>query len=803
MRRFVWILALVPAALVQADNVAAEFAARIRQAGLDPDQCYRVRELSFSKEDIHIYLTEGYLILGKPVDGQRFSALFSGEMEGGDGELLLMPPSRSERLSLATFTDSPNLDEHFRFALMIFSDDTAETLARQVQSQPKLRRSQEMGILLEQSWNSVINNLTRSFGARLVYDALSERPASSGFFYAAVKGNQLGNFDVIYDPIANEQIQIGQVHFRNNRAIFDVWTNFRSRSYRDGIRKVTGPDLVLSDYRIEATLEPDLELRATSRATLSVEKRPQRILYFDLSPKVQMDQVLVDGEPCQIWQRESLRANLFRGGTGLFLVVAPRALAPGRYAIEFRYHGKVVSDAGNGVYYVGSRASWYPYHGLSFSQFDITFRYPEGLNLVFTGKIVEDRTEGNWHVTRRRTENPIRLAGFNLGRYEHAIISRPDFQVEVYANREVEKALQPEEKMMIVPRQTPGFGNRRRPRVTDMVAIPAPVAKPDPTARLESLAEEVADAFEFMKEHFGPPPSSTLMVSPIPGTFGQGFPGLLYISTMTYLAPEDRPDSARDRYNEYFFSEILHAHETAHQWWGNTVTSQGYQDAWLMEALANYSALLLLEKGKGTSALEAVLGEYRRHLLAKTADGKTLESAGPISWGPRLNSSQARAWRTITYEKGSWIIHMLRRRLGDDRFLKMLGDLCRLHRFRSVSVEEFRHHAASYIPENVPDRQLENFFDQWIYGTGIPTFKFSHKVRGTPPRVRVTGTVTQSGVASDFITFAPVRFQLPRGRSITRWLRTSEEPASFDYTFKERPVRVILNPGDSVLAVNR
>ena len=50
---------------------------------------------------------------------------------------------------------------------------------------------------------------------------------------------------------------------------------------------------------------------------------------------------------------------------------------------------------------------------------------------------------------------------------------------------------------------------------------------------------------------------------------------------------------------QVFFTELLHAHETAHQWWGNIVTADGYHDGWLMEALANYTSLLYLEKRKG------------------------------------------------------------------------------------------------------------------------------------------------------------------------------------------------------------
>ena len=95
-----------------------------------------------------------------------------------------------------------------------------------------------------------------------------------------------------------------------------------------------------------------------------------------------------------------------------------------------------------------------------------------------------------------------------------------------------------------------------------------------------------------------------------------------------------------------------------------------------MEALANYSALLYLERRRGVKALDSVLDGYRKRLLAEATEGRTRESMGPIIWGTRLVSSQAPdAWQAIVYEKGSWIMHMLRRRLGDDRFFAVLAEL--------------------------------------------------------------------------------------------------------------------------------
>ena len=220
-----------------------------------------------------------------------------------------------------------------------------------------------------------------------------------------------------------------------------------------------------------------------------------------------------------------------------------------------------------------------------------------------------------------------------------------------------------------------------------------------------------------------------------------------------------------------------------------------------MEALANYSALLLLERKKGPEALQAVLEQYREHLLA--GDGKTLESAGPICWGPRLNSSQARAWRVITYEKGSWIIHMLRRAMGDEPFLNMLGEFCRRYRFRKIDLEQFRQLATEFLPEGAPDPDLENFIDMWIRGVGIPSLEFTHSVRGRPPRVRVFGSVQQSGVADDFGVDVPVELRFDNGQSLVRWVRSGSEPVPFDVTVRRRPQRVVFNPGDSVLTTKR
>ena len=85
------------------------------------------------------------------------------------------------------------------------------------------------------------------------------------------------------------------------------------------------------------------------------------------------------------------------------------------------------------------------------------------------------------------------------------------------------------------------------------------------------------------------------------------------------------PQGAQNARLQTFFTDLMVAHEVAHQWWGNVVSIESYQDEWIPEALAHYSALLWLEKKRGADALQTELTNFRTELL-ELSDGKTLDS---------------------------------------------------------------------------------------------------------------------------------------------------------------------------------
>ncbi|HYO82298.1 MAG TPA: M1 family aminopeptidase, partial [Bryobacteraceae bacterium] len=742
---------------------ASDFARALDQAGLDTEACYRVRDLAFQKDDLRFYFNEGQIIFSKPVAGKRHAAVFSAAVPGGDAELLLFPPQRSERLSLSMFAKTPNLNEHFSAAVFVWTDGTGEELLRRIEaSNPK--KLPEAGVLLASQYSDTVRNFQRSYEVRLVQDQFSDAP-DTGFFYGALSGKIVGNFDVIYDPRTRDTIAAGQLVFRDNRQYFDVWTSFPARRFRTGgqQRPLTGS--ATSQVTIDAALEPGtLAMNVKTQLRVSA-KRATRALSFELARSMKITEATLDDQPVEVFTRDSLRANLARGENDLVLVVTSTPLQPGReYTLRFRHEGTVVRPAGNDVYFVGSRTSWYPSRDAEFATYEMTFRHPKALHLVATGELVNEKVEGEVRTVSYRTSTPIRFAGFNLGDYRRVTSERAGIRLDVYANRRVEAALQPRPRDLMVVPTTP-FPGRGQSRRNEVVPLPMPGPAPDGGSRLQELRDDLASALDFMVATLGLPPSKTLTVSPIPGVFGQGFPGLIYLSTLAYLNPADRPPGWQSESSRVFFSELLHAHELAHQWWGNLVTSGSHQDDWLMEALANYTALMVLEKRKGRRALDTVLASYRTNLLEEI-DERPLESAGPIVWGPRLISSRfPAAWRVITYEKGSWIVHMLRAQLGDTAFLKMLGALVEKKRYEAVTTEEFRSIAAGFADKRSEDPALELFFENWVYATGIPSLKLNYSVSGTGGKVRVKGSVQQSGAGEDFAAMIPVGVQLPGKRT--------------------------------------
>jgi aminopeptidase N len=194
-----------------------------------------------------------------------------------------------------------------------------------------------------------------------------------------------------------------------------------------------------------------------------------------------------------------------------------------------------------------------------------------------------------------------------------------------------------------------------------------------------------------------------------------------------------------------------------------------------------------------------VLNQYKVSMLTKGPDGQTAESEGPVVQGRRLeNSNNPNAFNAVAYGKGTWIMHMLRRRMGDAQFLKMLAELRRRYEWKTLDTEQFRLLCAEFMPKDTNDPKLESFFDQWVYGTGVPTLKLSYSVKGKPGALMLVGTVAQSDVPEDFSVSVPVEIQTGKGKVIKQ-VQTSSDDATFSVPVTLATAKATLDPASSVL----
>ena len=212
----------------------------------------------------------------------------------------------------------------------------------------------------------------------------------------------------------------------------------------------------------------------------------------------------------------------------------------------------------------------------------------------------------------------------------------------------------------------------------------------------------------------------------------------------------------------------------------------------LPKSLANYSALLYLDKQHGGHKVsDAILASYRDQLLTDDID-----ATGPIVQGRRLETSQKPdAWRVITYGKGTWILHMLRARMGDAAIPENAGEPP-----PGIRTQGNLHRAVPSALRQVPagrarrTKNSKRFFDQWVYGTGIPQLKLTW----TAKPGRVSGTLTQTGVSEDSRVEVPIEIRV--GAKVNRkMVRSSEGGSPFAFPITGTATKVTLDPENTIL----
>jgi hypothetical protein len=322
------------------------------------------------------------------------------------------------------------------------------------------------------------------------------------------------------------------------------------------------------------------------------------------------------------------------------------------------------------------------------------------------------------------------------------------------------------------PQPFPG----RRP---ENIIAPPPAPPPTPALQAQAVAQRSTRALEFFSRHLGPFPFGSLAVTQMPGPLSQGWPGLVFLSSYAFLNATERERLHLTRYEKLLYGELVQAHETAHQWWGDAVLWKAYRDVWLSEALANYCALLALEQEK-PEAFRAALEQYRQDLARKGHDGPPMKDAGPVTLGHRLTSSRLpEAYEVVVYGRGTWLLHMLREMFRDSdresadpdaRFYQVLRGVRERFDGRTLSTQDFQKAFEEALPGSLRyegKKSLAWFFDEWVNGTALPRFQLSgvkFSLRNGKPVV--AGTLLQKDAPDTLVTSVPLYATMQGGKPV-------------------------------------
>jgi hypothetical protein len=737
---------------------------QLQSVGLDKTRVYKVREGALDRGAIHISLDDGTIAFTADVDGRITGAFFRGE-----GEILLSPPDSTERRSLAFFTGAAILEERFSTAYLRFDDDVYDEL------RSSLRTPEEAEQFASQ-WNTTAQNLAPPDALRLLVSFINTprgdaaEPADR-FLHAYLQGGKLGTFDVRYDSLAPEQISAGEHRIMRGEDFYDVWMSFNIPSSARASGTITlaaprTPDFDISEFKIQAQITPPTALAATAILTIVPRRDGKRLLLFELSRLLQVSSVEADGKAVEFIHNPAMEGSqLARRGNDVVAVILPVAIRAGqKIQLSFKYSGAVLSEAANGLLYVGEHGTWYPNIGFAEAAFDLEFHCPIGWTLVATGRRIDIKTVGTELVSRWKSERPMPVAGFNLGKYYQTSVRAGNTTVVTYATSNVERSFggpgDSPSSMGDSPGKTPPLLLNSRPD------------DPTPARNVQIVGNTAARALEFYQQRFGPFPYSELSLTQFPGKVSQGWPGLVFLSSYVFLTEPERERFQTDPKVRLVMEQTT-AHEVAHQWWGDLVSWNGYRDQWIMEALANYSALMLLES-RNPAAFRELLQKFRDDLLAKDHQGQQLTDAGPVTLGVRLSSSQfPNGYEAISYGRGTWLIHMLRcmlrdadrskgrsKNTSDEAFLSTLRKLRTEYEGKSLTTAELMSVFESELPASLRyegRKSLDWFYQGWVNGSSIPALglrdvKFANKDGATA----VTGIITQEHVPESLVTAVPV-----------------------------------------------
>jgi len=233
-------------------------------------------------------------------------------------------------------------------------------------------------------------------------------------------------------------------------------------------------------------------------------------------------------------------------------------------------------------------------------------------------------------------------------------------------------------------------------------------------------------------------------------------------------------------------SRDLVAHELVHQWMGDLVTCKDWSHLWLNEGFAVYYETLYTGHHSGRDAMLYDLYTAARSITSRGDDK-------PVVYRYYENAGEQFDYRA--YAKGGWIIRMLRCRLGDELFLRVIRTYLERHALGTVITEDLRS-----VIEELSGRSFDRFFDQWLYHGGCPRLDVAYEWSERDKLAKITVKQAQAlGDAGPFHLPTTVRFLLGE-RAIDREVLIDETQHDFYFALDAEPNIVRFDPELALLA---
>lgn len=506
----------------------------------------------------------------------------------------------------------------------------------------------------------------------------------------------------------------------------------------------------ITNYRIEAQLIPDQHtLRAGADITV-IPLEATRSLLFELNGSLRVESVERDGKPLTGLVQDSVGV----GALGPSVRVDLGAIVPANQplTLRFRWSGALISPEGGPLAtrrlaYIGSEGSylfyasrWFPFHDYAAdrSTSDITLIVPTGTQVAGTSDdpVVAQQApkEG---ATRYRFvhRQPVLIGNFVAGQYINKNLRFANYEIQFFA-------------------------------------------KPGSESRINSYAEVIGHVLEFYTKQYGPPLfSGPLVVAQVDDDTVDSYsgPGIIFLAARMFDSTRPMPEEKLQR-------------EVAYQWWGQTVGLKSFDDAWVSQGLAEWSAFAFRESSLTGGALDAAQREQQERAL-------TFEQTASIGRAPSALDDQSAAYQSIVFHKGAMVFRMLRETLGREKFDQLLRTFLNNYRGKNASIDDFEK-----LSTQIAGGNTRYFFAQWVEGTGVPEFSVDYQIiRTRGGKFRTRGTVKQTLETLRM----PVQLLLrSEGDSQTTTTTLEGRSEDFDFESNGQPLEVVVDPNYRILRMS-